>query len=61
MSLLQGVETLPLRMERHCSNANEIALWLQQHPQVGTPAATFGHLDARRPDRPVARATSRVR
>jgi len=32
--LLQGVETLPLRMERHCSNANELALWLQAHPLV---------------------------
>mmetsp|Transcript_33925 Transcript_33925/g.74225 ORF Transcript_33925/g.74225 Transcript_33925/m.74225 type:complete len:500 (-) Transcript_33925:237-1736(-) len=32
--LLQGVETLPLRMERHCSNTNELALWLQCHPQV---------------------------
>ena len=35
--LLQGVETLPLRMERHCSNANQLALWLQSHPQVRPP------------------------
>jgi O-acetylhomoserine (thiol)-lyase len=32
--LLQGVETLPLRMERHCQNAREVAAFLQQHPQV---------------------------
>ena len=32
--LLQGVETLPLRMERHCSNALAVARFLQDHPQV---------------------------
>jgi O-acetylhomoserine (thiol)-lyase len=32
--ILQGVETLPLRMERHCSNALAVARFLQQHPQV---------------------------
>jgi O-acetylhomoserine (thiol)-lyase len=32
--ILQGVETLPLRMERHCSNALQIARFLQQHPRV---------------------------
>eukprot|EP00054_Salpingoeca_dolichothecata_P015218 m.87194 g.87194 ORF g.87194 m.87194 type:complete len:463 (-) comp21383_c0_seq8:61-1449(-) len=32
--LLQGLETLSLRMERHCQNANELALWLSDHPQV---------------------------
>jgi len=32
--LIQGVETLALRMERHCQNANELALWLQNHPKV---------------------------
>jgi O-acetylhomoserine (thiol)-lyase len=32
--LLQGVETLPLRMERHCSNALAVAHWLQDHPKV---------------------------
>jgi O-acetylhomoserine (thiol)-lyase len=31
---LQGIETLPLRMERHCQNALTTARWLQQHPQV---------------------------
>jgi len=31
---LQGIETLPLRMERHCQNANAVARFLQQHPAV---------------------------
>lgn len=33
--LLQGLETLALRMERHCSNALALAEYLQQHPKVG--------------------------
>lgn len=32
--LLQGLETLSLRMERHCSNANALAAWLSSHPSV---------------------------
>jgi O-acetylhomoserine (thiol)-lyase len=32
--ILQGVETLPLRMERHCRNALRVAQFLQSHPQV---------------------------
>ncbi|WP_020410098.1 O-acetylhomoserine aminocarboxypropyltransferase/cysteine synthase family protein [Hahella ganghwensis] len=32
--LLQGIETLPLRMERHCDNALAVARYLQQHPLV---------------------------
>jgi len=32
--LLQGMETLPLRMERHCSNALTVARYLQDHPRV---------------------------
>ncbi|CAD5375416.1 O-acetyl-L-homoserine sulfhydrylase [Pseudomonas sp. OF001] len=32
--ILQGLETLPLRMERHCENARKVAEFLQQHPQV---------------------------
>jgi O-acetylhomoserine (thiol)-lyase len=32
--ILQGVETLPLRMERHCSNALAVARFLQSHPGV---------------------------
>ncbi len=33
-NLLQGVETLPLRMERHCSNALAVARYLEGHPKV---------------------------
>lgn len=32
--LLQGLETLSLRVERHCQNALALAQWLQQHPFV---------------------------
>jgi O-acetylhomoserine (thiol)-lyase len=32
--ILQGLETLALRMERHCENAQKVATYLQQHPQV---------------------------
>ena len=32
--ILQGVETLPLRMERHCSNALAVAKFLNSHPAV---------------------------
>ncbi|MFB6117437.1 O-acetylhomoserine aminocarboxypropyltransferase/cysteine synthase family protein [Halosegnis sp.] len=31
---LQGVETLGLRMERHCENAARVADWLADHPEV---------------------------
>jgi len=31
---LQGLETLPLRMERHCSNTTAVAEWLAKHPAV---------------------------
>jgi len=32
--ILQGVETLPLRMERHCANTLALARWLREHPKV---------------------------
>ena len=32
--ILQGVETLPLRMERHCSNALEVAKFLKEDTRV---------------------------
>jgi len=32
--LLQGVETLSLRVQRHVDNALELAQWLRAHPQV---------------------------
>jgi O-acetylhomoserine/O-acetylserine sulfhydrylase len=32
--LLQGLETLSLRVDRHCQNALTFARWLKQHPAV---------------------------
>ena len=32
--ILQGMQTLPLRMERHCDNALAVANHLNDHPQV---------------------------
>jgi O-acetylhomoserine (thiol)-lyase len=32
--ILQGLETLSLRMERHVQNAQTVAEWLEAHPQV---------------------------
>ncbi|PWQ95389.1 O-acetylhomoserine aminocarboxypropyltransferase/cysteine synthase family protein [Leucothrix pacifica] len=32
--LLQGIETLPLRMERHCDNALAVATFLKNHDEV---------------------------
>ncbi len=32
--ILQGVETLPLRAQRHCESARQIAQFLKQHPAV---------------------------
>ena len=32
--ILQGIETLPLRMERHCSNALALAKFLKDDPRV---------------------------
>lgn len=32
--ILQGLETLALRMERHCANALEVARYLKQHAKV---------------------------
>jgi O-acetylhomoserine (thiol)-lyase len=47
---LQGLETLALRMERHCSNSLAVAQFLQNHPHVawvrypGLPSApSYGH------------------
>lgn len=31
---LQGIETLPLRMQRHCENALAVAEFLKEHPDV---------------------------
>ena len=32
--IMQGLETLALRMERHCENAEKVATFLQEHPSV---------------------------
>ena len=32
--LIQGIETLSLRIERHVENAQKVAEWLSKHPQV---------------------------
>ena len=32
--IMQGIETLPLRMERHAQNADRVAAWLDGHPAV---------------------------
>lgn len=48
--LTQGIETLSLRMERHCTNTLALAQWLEKHPKVeyinypGLPSSPFHHL-----------------
>ena len=32
--LVQGLETLSLRLERHIQNTQELAVWLENHPKV---------------------------
>lgn len=32
--ILTGIETLALRMARHCENATAVAAWLEKHPKV---------------------------
>ncbi|MBX3093046.1 MAG: bifunctional o-acetylhomoserine/o-acetylserine sulfhydrylase [Cryobacterium sp.] len=34
--LIQGIETLSLRVERHVQNAQAVAEWLSKHPEVAT-------------------------
>jgi cystathionine beta-lyase/cystathionine gamma-synthase len=31
---MRGIKTFPLRMERQCANARELADWLRKHPRV---------------------------
>jgi O-acetylhomoserine (thiol)-lyase len=35
-ALIQGIETLSLRIERHVQNTQEIAEWLENHPDVAS-------------------------
>ena len=32
--VLRSLKTLSLRMQRHCENAKNLALWLEQHPRI---------------------------
>ncbi|MCG5514803.1 MULTISPECIES: O-acetylhomoserine aminocarboxypropyltransferase/cysteine synthase family protein [Ectothiorhodospira] len=32
--IMQGIETLPVRMDRHCDNALKVAQFLKEHPKV---------------------------
>ena len=33
-TFIQGLETLPLRMQRHCENAEKVANYLSNHKKV---------------------------
>lgn len=33
--ILRGIKTLPIRMERHCNNAQRVAEYLEQHQKIG--------------------------
>jgi len=50
--LLQGIETLPFRMDAHVANAQAVASWLAEHPQVawinyaGLPDSPYHQLAA---------------
>ncbi len=33
--VLRGLKTLHIRMQRHCENAGQVAVWLNAHPKVG--------------------------
>ena len=51
--ILQGLETLSLRMERHCANALAVARWLESRPEVesvrypGLESSPWHHLARR--------------
>jgi O-acetylhomoserine (thiol)-lyase len=51
--ILTGIETLPLRMQRHCDNALQVAEWLSGHDKVawvnyaGMPTNPFHRLAKR--------------
>jgi O-acetylhomoserine (thiol)-lyase len=49
--VLQGIETLPVRMDRHCDNALAVVNYLQAHPQVEW--VRFAGLDDH-PEKPLA-------
>ncbi|MGV1013356.1 MAG: O-acetylhomoserine aminocarboxypropyltransferase [Methyloceanibacter sp.] len=51
--ILTGIETLPLRMQRHCDNTLAVAEWLARHPKIawvnyaGLPSNAFNALAKR--------------
>ncbi len=50
-NFIQGCETLPLRMERHCENADKVAAFLDGHDKVESvihPSSQTGELARRR-------------
>lgn len=49
--ILQGMETLPLRMQRHVENTRKVVAWLAAHPAVASVA--YPELDSH-PDRALA-------
>ncbi|MBN2906823.1 MAG: PLP-dependent transferase [Rhodobacteraceae bacterium] len=51
---LMGIETLSLRMQRHCENAVTVASWLETHPKVA--AVTYAGL----PSSPYADRAARI-
>ncbi|TCP60849.1 O-acetylhomoserine sulfhydrylase [Rhodovulum bhavnagarense] len=51
---LMGIETLSLRMARHCENAVKVATWLETHPKVA--AVTYAGL----PSSPYAERAKRI-
>jgi O-acetylhomoserine (thiol)-lyase len=53
-NILQGLETLCLRMERHCENAEKVAAYLQNHDKVSW--VNYGAL----PDSPYKATTDKV-
>lgn len=48
--ILQGIETLPVRMDRHCENALAVARYLRDHDRVGW--VRYAGLDGS-PDKPL--------
>jgi O-acetylhomoserine (thiol)-lyase len=48
--ILQGIETLPVRMDRHCENAAKVARYLEDHPKVSW--VRYAGLDSS-PDKPL--------
>jgi methionine-gamma-lyase len=48
--LLRGLKTLPVRMDRHCANAEKLAMRLKEHPNV---SKVYYPNDPENPDYPI--------